>query len=327
MRAITLSGSDLQFRDDLPDPQPAADEAIVEVVQAGICETDLQLARGYMGFSGVLGHEFVGVAVSGNLAGQRVVGEINCSCRKCDRCQAGLGNHCGTRTVIGIDRHDGAFAERIAIPEQNLHAIPDSIGDDEAVFVEPLAAALQVLEQVNLNGSERVAVLGDGRLGYLCSQAIRCATDHVIVVSKHPGKAARFESQGIEACGVEHVQHDQSFDIVVDCTGSRSGLPLALRLVRPRGTIVMKTTVAAEHQLSLAAIVINEITVLGSRCGPFGKAIQALRDRSIDVSGLITHRYSLESVHDAMQSAIDPTAFKVLFDIQPGLQVGSNDGR
>jgi threonine dehydrogenase-like Zn-dependent dehydrogenase len=315
VRAITLQGSELQFREDLPAPIPVADEVIVEVVQAGICETDLQLARGYMGFSGVLGHEFVGVATSGIFAGKRVVGEINCNCRNCPRCQSGMGNHCGSRTVIGIDRHDGAFAQRLAVPEHNLHVIPDSVSDDQAVFVEPLAAALQIGQQVNLNASDRVAILGDGRLAYLCSQAIKCDAPDVTVISKHREKTARFESRGIKTVPRENVGCPQAFDIVVDCTGSASGLPLALRLVRPRGTVIMKTTIASEHRLSLATIVIDEITVVGSRCGPFDKAIQALQDKSIDVSNLITHRYPLDAVHDAMKSAVSPKAFKVVFDI------------
>lgn len=319
MRAITLRGSVLQFRDDLPEPNPTADEVVVEVIQAGICETDLQLARGYMGFSGVLGHEFVGLATSGIFAGKRVVGEINCSCRNCPRCQSGLGNHCGNRTVIGIDRHDGAFAQRLTVPEQNLHVIPDSVGDDEAVFIEPLAAALQIGEQVSLKSSARVAVLGDGRLGYLCTQAIKRESPDVTVVSKHREKAARFESQEIKILSREAVGNTRAFDIVVDCTGSASGLPLALRLVRPRGTIIMKTTIAAEHQLSLAPVVIDEISIIGSRCGPFDKAIRALQNKSIDVSNLITHRYPLEAVHDAMKSAVSPTAFKVVFDIKSEL--------
>ena len=315
MRAITLQGSELQYRDDLPEPTPAASEVIVKVVQAGICETDLQLARGYMGFSGVLGHEFVGVASSGTFAGKRVVGEINCNCRSCPRCQSGLGNHCGNRTVIGIDRHDGAFAQRLAVPEHNLHEIPDSVSDDEAVFVEPLAAALQIGQQVNLQASDRVAILGDGRLAYLCSQAIKCDSPELTVVSKHREKAARFESRGIKTVQREEIGRPQSFDTVVDCTGSESGLPLALQLIRPRGTIIMKTTIASKHHLSLAEIVIDEITLVGSRCGPFGKAIQALQDKSVDVSNLITHRYMLDSVHDAMKSAVSPKAFKVVFDI------------
>lgn len=315
MRAITIHRGALQFRDDLPEPEPAEGEIVLDVVQAGICETDLQLSRGYMGFSGILGHEFVAVASAGKFAGRRVVGEINCNCRQCPRCRRDLGNHCAHRTVIGIDRHDGAFAERVAVPELNLHALPDSVSDDEAVFVEPLAAALQINEQVNFGSSDRVLILGDGRLAYLCAQAIRLRTGDVTVIGKHPRKLARFEALGMPAHDLETANPEKNFDVVVDCTGSETGLPLALRCARPRGTVVMKTTVASEHRLSLASVVIDEITILGSRCGPFAKAIRALEEKSIDVSGLVTHRYGLESVQDAMKSAVDPAAFKVVFEI------------
>jgi threonine dehydrogenase-like Zn-dependent dehydrogenase len=268
-----------------------------------------------MGFSGILGHEFVARATAGDFAGRRVVGEINCNCRDCPRCLSGLGKHCGNRTVVGIDRHDGAFAERVAIPRHNLHPIPDSVSDDEAVFVEPLAAALQIAEQVDLASSHAV-VLGDGRLAYLCAQAIGRSSDDVTVVGKHESKLARFDRLGIATVSLEGLVADKSFDVVVDCTGSEGGLPLALNLVRPRGTVVMKTTIASDHRLSLAPIVIDEITLVGSRCGPFAKAIQSLEEKSIDVSNLITHRYPLESAGEAMQSAVAPDAFKVVFDIQ-----------
>lgn len=315
MRAITIDRGSLRFRGDLPEPVPARDEILVSVRQAGICETDLQLARGYMGFSGVLGHEFVGLATSGPLAGRRVVGEINCPCRDCPRCRSGLGNHCAGRTVLGIDRHDGVFAESVAIPASNLHPVPDSVSDDEAVFVEPLAAALQIGEQVAIAASDRVAVLGDGRLAYLCAQAIRLAAEDLTVIGKHPGKLARFAALRIATALREESSRGAPYDLVVDCTGSATGLPLAMQLLRPRGTVVMKTTIAAEHRLSLAAVVIQELTLVGSRCGPFAKAIGALQARSVDVSGLITHRYPLESVHEAMQAAASPEAFKVVFQI------------
>ncbi len=315
MRAITIHDGVLQFRDDLPEPHPEPGEVVLDVIQAGICETDLQLARGYMGFSGIPGHEFVGVAKSGRFAGRRVVGEINCNCQTCPRCLAGLGNHCGHRTVVGIDRHDGAFAERVPIPEHHLHAVPDSVTNDEAVFVEPLAAALQILEQVDLRESDRVVIAGDGRLAYLCAQAIQLVTKNVTVIGKHESKLSRFERRGISTIKLQDVDEQKSYDVVVDCTGSESGLPLALSLVRPRGTIVLKTTVASKHHLSLAPIVIDEISIVGSRCGPFAKAMDALQERSIDVSGLITHRFPLESAREAMESATSPRAFKVVFDI------------
>ena len=317
MRAITLQDDDLQFHENVPAPSPVDDEVVVNVIQAGICETDLQLARGYMGFSGILGHEFVGIAQTGSLAGKRVVGEINCNCRQCIRCNAGLGNHCGNRTVVGIDRHDGAFAEKVAIPQFNLHEIPDSVSDDQAVFVEPLAAAFQIAAQVEIMETDRIAILGDGRLGFLCAQALKLRTPNLSIVGKHPGKLSRFDTFGIATIQKDELQASshRTFDVVVDCTGSETGLEMALQLVRPRGTIVMKTTVAANHQLSLASIVIDEITVIGSRCGPFAVAIEALQNGTIDVSGLITHRFDLESAEQAFAAAVDSQAFKVVFDL------------
>jgi len=315
MRALTLDDNQLLFSSDHPTPVPAEDEILVKVTQAGICETDLQLASGYMGFSGILGHEFVGVAQSGPLAGQRVVGEINCNCRVCPRCQAGLGNHCGHRTVIGIDRHDGVFADYVAVPQHNLHALPDAVSDDQAVFVEPLAAAFQINAQVDIGKQDRVVICGDGRLALLSAQAILLTGADVSVVGKHAAKLARFASLGITTQLVSELGAASTYDIVVDCTGSTSGLPLALRLVRPRGTIVMKTTVAAHHDLSLAQIVIDEITLVGSRCGPFTTAIEALANQSVDVSSLITHRYPIESAVEAMKVATSPDALKVVLQL------------
>lgn len=317
MKAITLYAGELGMDPDRPEPTAHDSEVLVEVLQAGICETDLQLARGYMGFQGVLGHEFVGIAQTGRHAGQRVVGEINCACRVCATCKAGLPTHCGNRTVVGIDRHDGAFAERLAIPESNLHPLPDSLADDAAIFVEPLAAAFQIPDQVQIKRRDRVAILGDGRLGYLCAQVLRLQSDHVTVVGKHAAKLERFQDIAQTNCiNSDTLPPEGSFDLVVDCTGSTSGLPMAIQLSRPRGTIVMKTTVAGEHHQSLAMIVINELSIVGSRCGPFDKAIEALKNGRVDVSGLITHRYRLDQVETAFRTAVSPDAFKVLFEIR-----------
>jgi threonine dehydrogenase-like Zn-dependent dehydrogenase len=315
MRALTLHENRLSFTQDTPLPTPAEGETLVAVTQAGICETDLQLARGYMGFGGILGHEFVGVAQSGPLAGQRVVGEINCNCRQCPSCDAGLGNHCSHRTVIGIDRHDGAFADYVAVPTHNLHAVPNSVSDDEAVLVEPLAAAFQIAQQVTINEGDRVVICGDGRMALLCAKATLLSGASVAVIGKHASKLARFDSLGIHTQRLGAQSPKQSYDLVVDCTGSVSGLPLALQLVRPRGTIVMKTTVAAEHQLSLAKVVIDEITLVGSRCGPFDKAIEALVNQVINVSDLITHRFPIERAVEAMDVAKSPNAFKVVLEL------------
>ena len=314
MQAITLMNHELRFVRDYPDPSPRPGEVIVDVLRAGICETDLQLRRGYMGFSGVLGHEFVGIAREGQHAGCRVVGEINCNCGRCERCRRGLGNHCPNRTVLGIDRHDGAFAERMAVPEANLHRIPDSIRNVEAVFVEPLAAAFQIGRQVNLDGT-RVAILGDGRMAILCAQVIAHQSSELVVIGKHETKLTRFRDLKIRTQTLGDSLEAKAFDVVVDCTGSATGLPLAIQLVRPRGTIVMKTTVAGSHQLSLAPIVIDEVTLVGSRCGPFPEAIDALEEKRVDVSQLVTHRFPLEQAEHAFSAATKPDAMKVVFEI------------
>ncbi len=315
MRAISLQDSVVTFRDSAEEPIRRAGEVLVDVSLAGICETDLQLCKGYMGFSGILGHEFVGVAREGVYAGQRVVGEINCVCERCKWCVNGLGNHCPERTVLGILNRDGAFAETLLIPERNLHRVPDSVGNDQAVFTEPLAAALQISKQVDLAG-KRVAVLGDGRLGILCAQATRLATESVVAVGKHPEKLARFQRLGIENVLLENLDQQASFDVVVDCTGSPTGLQVACRLVKPRGVVVLKTTVAGEHRMSLASLVINEVTVVGSRCGPFGEALSALEADAIDLSGMVSHRFAIEHGVEAMRIAGLPESFKVLIDPQ-----------
>ncbi len=247
--------------------------------------------------------------------GQRVVGEINCNCRCCPRCHAGLGNHCSHRTVIGIDRHDGAFADYVAVPQHNSARLADAVSDDQAVFVEPLAAAFQINEQVNIGKQDRVVICGDGRLALLSAKAILLTGADVSVVGKHTAKLARFGSLGVTTQLLSQLGKPPTYDIVVDCTGSISGLPLALRLVRPRGTIVMKTTVAAHHDLSLAQIVIDEITLVGSRCGPFATAIEALANQSVEVSSLITHRYPIESAVEAMKVATSPGALKVVLQL------------
>ena len=315
MRAICLEEKSIQYVDDHQPPIVSENEVIVDVIVAGICETDLQLAQGYMGFSGILGHEFVGIATSGAYEGARVVGEINCNCRKCPRCESGMGNHCEYRTVVGINRHDGAFADQVAIPQTSLHLIPDSVSDDQAVLIEPLAAALEIGQQMDLSAVNNAIVLGDGRLANLSAQVISQHVPHLKVVGKHDLKLNRFRRLGIETIQLEQLVCEKVFDLVVDCTGSISGLPIALQLVKPRGTVVMKTTVATDHQLSLAPIVIDEINVLGSRCGPFGLAIQMLEADRFDLSGLITHRFPLEAADQAFQTAVDPTAFKVVFDV------------
>ncbi len=315
MRAVEFESGRMTLNRNRPLPRPTQGDVLVRVLCAGICETDLQLLKGYMGFSGVPGHEFVGIPEEGYLAGQRVVGEINCPCGNCELCRAGLGNHCPHRTVLGILNRDGAFADYVSLPETNLHPVPDSLLTDEAVFTEPLAAAFQIPVQVPLHKQQRVIVLGDGRLGYLCAQVIAEHGCRLLAVGKHPEKLALLQRRGIETALLADVSPDRSADLVVDCTGSPTGLPTALRLVKPRGTVILKTTVAGEFPMSLAPVVIDEVTVVGSRCGPFDKAIEALRTERIEVLPLITARYSLDDAAAAFERASSPGSLKILVDV------------
>ena len=299
-----------------PAPAPAADEVMVRVTRAGVCETDLQLIKGYMGFRGILGHEFVGVAESGPLAGQRVVGEINCACWQCDTCRSGFPTHCPNRTVLGILNHDGAFADLIAVPQRNLHRVPDAIPDDIAVFTEPVAAAFQIPAQIEIAGSERIVVLGDGRLGNLCAQVLASMADEVLVIGKHREKLALLDAMGLKTALLSDDLPQRSFDIVVDCTGSESGLPAALKLVRPRGTIVLKTTVAGTQTLAWAPFVIDEVTLVGSRCGPFERALNALEHGLVDVEPLITDRFNLSNGMTALRRAQEKGVLKVLLEME-----------
>ena len=314
MRAIVLDDR-VTLQESRPSPDPAPGEVLVRVNCAGICETDLQLIKGYMGFRGVLGHEFVGVAESGPLAGRRVVGEINCACWTCDTCRSGLNTHCPNRTVIGILNHDGAFADVIAVPQRNLHAVPDSLPDDIAVFTEPVAAAFQIPAQMSIKSTDRVIVLGDGRLGNLCAQVLARLSNRVTVVGKHPPKLALLKVLGIDTALLSDPIDDRSADIVVDCTGSETGLPAALRLVRPRGTIVLKTTVAGTQTLAWAPFVIDEVTLIGSRCGPFDRALDALARGEVNVTPLISERYDLSKGLEALERAQSKSALKVLLNV------------
>ena len=314
MRAIVLDDQ-VVISANRPTPSPLEGEVLVRVTRAGICETDLQLIKGYMGFRGVLGHEFVGVAESGPMAGRRVVGEINCACWQCETCRRGLPTHCPNRTVLGILNHDGAFADLIAVPQRNLHLVPDSLPDDVAVFTEPVAAAFQIPAQVRIGRRDRVVVLGDGRLGNLCAQVLAKLSDHVLVVGKHQEKLALLTAMGIATARLSDPLDDRAADIVVDCSGSESGLPTALRLVRPRGTIVLKTTVAGQQTLAWAPFVIDEVTLVGSRCGPFDKALDALERGEVSVGALISDRFDLPRGLEALTRAQTKPVLKVLLDI------------
>jgi threonine dehydrogenase-like Zn-dependent dehydrogenase len=315
MRAIVLDDRAVHLQTDRPDPVPAPGEVLVRVLCAGICDTDLQLVRGYKGFRGVLGHEFVGVPLSGTHAGQRVVGEINCSCHACGTCLSGSPGHCPHRTVVGILGHDGAFADLIAIPERNLHLVPESLGTEAAVFTEPVAAAFEIPTQLKLRREDHIVVLGDGRLGNLCAQVLSGISDHVLVVGKHARKLAVLNALGIETSLLADRPADRFADVVVDCTGSETGLPTALELVRPRGTVVLKTTLAGAQTLACAPIVVDEVTVVGSRCGPFEPALDALAGGLIDVEPLISDRFTLTDGLRALERAAEPGVLKVMLQV------------
>jgi threonine dehydrogenase-like Zn-dependent dehydrogenase len=319
MRALVFDQS-LSFRPRHPEPEPGG-ECIVRVRQAGICATDLEITKGYMGFTGVLGHEFVGEVLhtpqqSKDLIGERVVGEINAVCGRCDLCLSGLSNHCRNRTVLGILNRDGCFADLLRLPAQNLHIVPKAVDDDAAVFVEPLAAAFQVLKQVQVDAKKWVTVLGDGRLGLLVAQVLRDAGCPVRVIGKHPDKLSLCEKWSIRSRPLADIKprHDQ--DVVVDCTGSAAGLELALQMVRPRGTVVLKSTAAAGKALNLAPVVIDEINIIGSRCGPFREAIKALAEKRVDVTSLIHRRMKIEQGVEAMELASRPGVLKVLLTME-----------
>jgi threonine dehydrogenase-like Zn-dependent dehydrogenase len=320
MRALVLNTNGASVATDRPVPIPLERDVLVRVVRAGICETDLQLIAGYMAFRGVLGHEFVGVAESGPFAGRRVVGEINCSCWTCETCRSGMPTHCPGRTTLGISGRDGAFADFVAVPQRNLHVVPDSISTDAAVFTEPLAAAFQVPAQIAVRPGDRVIVLGDGRLGNLCAQVLANFTSRLLVVGTHPEKLALLQSLGLATCPLHDAPTVDRADTVVDCTGSETGLATALKLVRPRGTVVLKTTVADRDDpvgktLSLSPVVVNEVTIVGSRCGPFDRALAALESGDVQVLPLISERFDLSRGVEALQRAAAPGVLKILLDV------------
>jgi threonine dehydrogenase-like Zn-dependent dehydrogenase len=314
MRAVVLE-DEVKVRSDYPEPQPKPGEVPVRVLCAGICETDLQLIRGYMGFRGVLGHEFVGIAESGPFAGRRVVGEINCACRHCGLWRRGLPTHCSNRTVLGILNHDGACADTITVPQENLHVVPDGMPTEVAVFTEPVAAAFQIPAQIQVQRTDVVIVLGDGRLGNLCAQVLSGLSNRVLVIGKHWNKLSLLKRLGIDAMMRDRIKPGRIADIVVDCTGSESGLPAALQFVRPRGTIVLKTTVAGEQTLAWAPFVIDEITLVGSRCGPFDQALKALAEGRVTVTPLISDHFDLSDGARAIEHARTKSVLKVLLDV------------
>lgn len=299
---------------DVEKPVPNENEALIRVTMAGICATDLEIVRGYMSFNGTLGHEFVGRverAKSSDYVGRRVVGEINIGCRVCGVCKRNLDRHCRRRTVLGISGKDGCFAEYLTLPLRNLHRIPDELEDRFACFVEPVAACFEILEQVTIMKRDRIAVLGDGKLGILAAQALNRRSSDTTLVGTHERKLAVAKACGVRTSPVTELE-PKSFDLVVDATGSSAGMLSAVELVRPRGTIVLKSTYHGDLVFNPAPLVIDEVTIIGSRCGPFEPAIAALTSGDIRVEPLIDAVFPLEDSVAAFVSAQAPETLKVL---------------
>jgi len=291
-------------------------EAVVRVVLSGICNTDLEIARGYAGFNGTIGHEFVGVveeSPDGTLRGRRVVGEINAGCGKCDLCHAGDSRHCASRTVLGIHGRDGAHAEFLQLPAINLLPVPDNVPDEHAVFTEPLAAACGILERIGIVAEDRVAVIGDGKLGLLCAQVLVLTGASVLLVGKHSSKLRIAERRGIAtATPAAAAKQTRQFDVVVEASGAAPGFALALELLRPKGQLVLKSTFHGKTEMDAARIVVDEIAIVGSRCGRFGPALDLLKRRAIDVDSLISEEYPLSNGVHAMRRAATRGVLKVL---------------
>jgi threonine dehydrogenase-like Zn-dependent dehydrogenase len=300
---------------ELDTPVLQGDQALIKIRKAGICNTDLELMAGYMNFSGILGHEFVGEVVEGasEWVGKRVVGEINVADGTCDFCQRGIPSHCRHRSTVGIRHHPGAFSNFLALTTRNLCVVPDNVSDDAAVFVEPLAAALQILEAVHISPRDRVIVLGAGKLGLLCAQVLRLTGADVQVVIRRERQSVLLQKWAVPAVYRTALESQQA-QVVVDCTGTPDGFADALELVQPRGTIVLKSTYRDTPQANLTRVAVDEIRVIGSRCGPFDAALRLLAVGLVDVESLIEARYPFEKALEAMQHAAQPGALKILLD-------------
>ena len=317
MRALRFDGR-LQYQPDAHDPAPAPAEALIRTRMSGICNTDLEIVRGYMGFKGVLGHEFVGVVERADdapeLVGQRVVGEINAYCGECPTCRRGDPTHCPHRTTLGIDRRDGTMADYFTLPVRLLYPVPSSIPDEWAVFTEPLAAACEVTEQVPVRPTDRVVVLGDGKLGLLVAQVLSLTGCELLAVGRHPEKLAILEQRGIHT-QLAGERLPPGADVVVEATGSAAGFATARNLVRPRGTLVLKSTFHGDVSLNLSMAVVDEVTIVGSRCGPFPAALRLLAQRLVDVEPLLHATFRLDEGVAAFEQAAAPGVLKVLLAV------------
>ena len=313
MKGLWLEDNRLQMREDLPLPTLEQGEALVRVMRAGICNTDIELLKNYYPFTGILGHEFVGVVEAGSedMLHQRVVGEINASCGHCYFCQTNQPTHCENRTVLGIVNRNGAFADYLTLPIKNLHLVPDNVTTDAATFTEPLAAALEIQEQISIEPEQKVVVVGDGKLGQLVAQTLALTGCQLLAVGRHQSKLSNLKKRGI-AVGFADQVPTKSFDIAVECTGNPQGFELARKALRPRGTLVLKSTYAGKLTFDASSLVVDEITLIGSRCGPFSPALALLADQQVDVESLIQARYPLSEGLAAFERAQTRGTMKVL---------------
>jgi alcohol dehydrogenase len=315
MLAVCLYKGAVSVRDQ-PLPRRPDGFALIRLIRAGICSTDLELQRGYYGFNGTPGHEFVGEVIESDDSrwiGKRVAGEINLSCGTCEWCKRGLGRHCPRRTVLGIVKHPGAFREFLTLPEQNLHRVPAGISSEQAVFIEPLAAACEILDQVRISPGAVVAVLGDGKLGLLAGQVLKAHGAEVHQYGHHKEKIKIAAALGIDA-RLRKKAPAANYDWVVDATGSSGGLMQAVKMARPRGTVIMKSTIHGLVGIDSAPVIVNEITLVGSRCGRFEPAIKLLRSGKVRVDSLISETLPLRQAPLAFRRAAQSGAMKVLLD-------------
>lgn len=314
MNALWLENNIISLR-DIPQPRKPK-EALIKILRAGICSTDLELVKGYYPYTGVLGHEFVGEVVEAedpSWIGRRVVGEINVVCGQCEQCRNGRSTHCENRTVLGIVHRDGVFAHFTNLPITNLHLVPDSIPDEMAVFTEPLAAALEIQQQIQVRPTDRVLLIGAGRLGQLIAQTLALTGCDLRVVARHPHQQSLLQRRGIRIITEEEIQ-PWRWDIVVEATGSPSGFSLARRAIRPRGTLVLKSTYKGEMSANFSSLVVDEINIVGSRCGPFEPALRLMESRQVDPTVLIAREFKLEEGLKAFEHAAAAGMLKVLIE-------------
>ncbi len=321
MRALVFNNK-LELKQNFEKPTPKENEALIKVKLVGICNTDYEITKGYMGYNGILGHEFVGVVEEINgedksLLGKRVVGEINLGCKNCDYCAKGLERHCPNRQTLGIFNKNGCFADYVTLPLSNLLEVSEKINNETAVFVEPLAAALEILEQLHIKPYEKVCVLGDGKLGLITALALNASNVDVTLVGKHQNKLDIAKEQNVKTVLLENLKQDdnKSFDVVVEATGRVSGFETSLSLVKPRGVLVLKSTIATGKELNLAPIVIDEITVLGSRCGQFAPALRLMEKNVIDFSKLVSAKLSFDDAILGFEKNKEKNTIKILLEM------------